>query len=156
MRADIGGTDMPDDAAWLLPPPPEEHPDPTDQLWHTATFAAITPTPAPRRKLTAGLTALGLTTVAVCGFAGVKLAAVAGLTPPSPPRYVITDQPQAVSQASAHTPPGAPVPEPAAPPPPVVVPAPPPVMNSSVVSRVADPDDYTTAQRSRRKHKHSG
>jgi hypothetical protein len=79
----------------LLPPPLEEPVDPDEQLWHTASFPAVTDEPERRRKLTTGLAVLGASTLGLCGFAGVKLAAMAGVTPPSAPRYVISDQVQA-------------------------------------------------------------
>lgn len=81
-------------AAAVLPPPREQPFDPDEQLWHTGSFAAITDEPARRRKLATGLTVLGVSTLGLCGFAGVKVAALAGMTPPSPPRYVITEQAQ--------------------------------------------------------------
>ena len=91
---EIGGADEIDEADTVLPPPRGLPIDPDDKLWHTGSFAAVTDEPEPRRKrkLTAGLAFLGAATTAVCTYAGVELAGIAGLNPPSPPRYVINEQ----------------------------------------------------------------
>jgi hypothetical protein len=80
-----------DDASAVLPPPREGSAAGRDELWHTASFAAIHE-PPPRRGLSIGLAVLGIAVMAVGGYAGVRLAALGGLTPPSPPRYVLTEQ----------------------------------------------------------------
>ena len=114
MRQDAGATGWIDDASAVLPPPLDESAPARDELWHTASFAAITREPTPRRKLTVGLAFLSVALVAVCSYAGVQLAALGGLTPPSPPRYVVTDVaivapgPQPVVRRDRHGPAGAP------------------------------------------------
>ena len=102
MWSDLGA-DGCDDASAVLPPPRDHSGPARDELWHTATFAAITDRPAARRRLRAGLALLGLTSVVVCGYAGVQLAMLAGLTPPSPPRYVIPDRGNGAGLVSVST-----------------------------------------------------
>ena len=98
------GTDGCGDAGSVLPPPRDQPGAAGDELWHTATFAAITDRPPPRRRLRAGLVLLGLASVAVCGYAGIQLAVMTGFTPPSPPRYVIPDQTQDTVPVSSVSP----------------------------------------------------
>lgn len=118
MHKDAGAAHGYDEAADAVLPPPHERPvDPDEHLWHTESFAAITDEPERRKKLATGLAVLGVSTIALCTFAGVKLASMAGVTPPSPPRYVITEQAQAQAAAAQR--------RDAAPPPRPLVPAPP-------------------------------
>src|SRR5581483_10635046 len=106
MRPDGTDADGLDDVEAVLPPPRELPLDPDDRLWHTAGFAAVRDE-APRRtlKLTAGMSALGVATLAVFVFAGLERAGAAGLAPPSPPRYVIDER--ANAQMGDHPEPGA-------------------------------------------------
>lgn len=112
----VGGIDGIDDADAVLPPPPGAPFDPDDQLWHTASFAAIADARPPqrKRKLTAGLACLGAAATAMCTYAGVELAGFVGLNPPSPPRYVVNEQAngQQGDAPQADSPPALPEPPP--------------------------------------------
>lgn len=120
----------------VLPPPRELPVDPDDRLWHTASFAAVADDEPARRKLklTAGMSFLGAATVAVCAFAGFELAGIAGVSPPSPPRYVIDQQADARQGEAQHVDPG-PAPLPAAAPPPPAAGTRPPTPDRTTITR---------------------
>ena len=75
-------------AAALLPPPRDGAPIDADEVWHTATFAAITP---PRsRRLSVGITGLATGLVTLVAYAVVHLSSLLGLSLAHPPTIVIT------------------------------------------------------------------
>lgn len=153
MRPEGNGTDGPDATVGfdgvedVLPPPRELAVDPDDRLWHTASFAAVTEEP-PRRKLklTAGMSFLGIATVAVCAYAGVELAGIAGVSPPSPPRYVIDQQADARQGEAQHLE-QAPPPLPAAAPVPPAAGAGPPAPGRSAATRAMRGHDGDKAEK---------
>ena len=149
---EIDGADGIDGADTVLPPPRGLPIDPDDTLWHTGSFAAVTDEPAPqrKRKLTAGLAFLGAATTAVCTYAGVELAGIAGLDPPSPPRYVINEQANA-QQGDTPLPAVAPPPRPALPPRPATVDPRSPVPGTPATTRgqVRDDNDRDKAHQDR-------
>ncbi|HEY2206278.1 MAG TPA: hypothetical protein VGH99_17545 [Pseudonocardia sp.] len=73
--------------------PPLEESGRSDAMWHTSTFAAVAPAARGRRKFTLGMGALSLGALALLGYTGMQVAILLGLTPPSPPRYVLTHAP---------------------------------------------------------------
>jgi hypothetical protein len=84
-----------DDAAVVLPPlvPGPGDQWGTDDLWQPEDVAVLARPPAPRRNLAVGMVALTGATVGVCAYAAGQLVIIGGLGPPSPPRYVLTNQP---------------------------------------------------------------